>query len=157
MRLQKSLSETLWECGKKDPKKEYVSFSQYLHFLTDINRESTKTLCDGLYPFYVKCNLGKEHQTDWNRHMSTPPTPFPTRPLSSLRGSLLYLQMNQSVSQRWAVCLHKHRLLTSQRTNKETNKQQKKKTKTERKSNQGKRNFNLKIRKSTVMHTKVKQ
>lgn len=58
---------------------------------------------------------------------------FPTlSPSLSPRCLLLYLQMNQSVSQRWAVCLHKHHLLTSQRTNKGMEK------KIEIKSNQGK-------------------
>lgn len=67
-----------------------------------------------------------------NSQRTTQTTRSPTSPLLCLGGgSLLYLQMNQSVSQTWAVCLHKHRLLTRQRRNKETNS----KTKQKKRSN----------------------
>lgn len=64
---------------KQAPKKTpSVSLSQYLNTLTDIHWESTKTLSDGPLPFYVKCTLGKEHQTDWKMTQEhSPPNPTP--------------------------------------------------------------------------------
>lgn len=143
-----------------------MSLSQYLHVLTDINRESTKTLSDGLYPFRSSALWVKSIKQTENWHRNTPPTHFPNPVplLLSLRGSLLYLQLNQSVSQRWAVCLQKHRLLTSQRKNKETNKRQnktKQKTKKQKQNRKqvkpGKKLIYNKNQKSIVKHTEINQ
>lgn len=108
----------------------------------------TKHSVMNLHP-YVKCTLGKGHQTDWKLTQEHCPNPSP---FLSLRGSLLYLQTNQSVSQRWAACLHKHHPLTSQRKNKETNGKTKKQI-----ANQTKEKIieNLN-QKSIVKHTKIK-
>lgn len=70
MRL--SLSET-----KKRPQKS-VSLSQYLHFLTDINRESTKTLNDGLYPsMSIALWVKNIKQIEHSSNPFPNPCPFP--------------------------------------------------------------------------------